>query len=189
MAQDGEKYLTEPEDFEEINSDFEVEDDAVDNQIEHILNMSRDEILAILDPDDVEGFDYCEFNEKSLNALALRIASRVPRFMKKGKIEKIEDLSIANPKHSVKIKFGKREFSWLGTLDAIVRDAFPEFSYHKFGINRVDMFNSIIKHLIIPVMESESPKNPTINTYKLENAFNETLLYRMYIKQMKNREF
>jgi hypothetical protein len=170
--------ILDPEAFDEIP----VGDD-VENEIVESTHKSMEEILSEIDPDDFEEFDYCEFNGQSLKAISSRVFSRIPRYMKNAGIDNAEDLSIVNPKLGSFIKFGKTEINWAATLDEIVRDAFPEFSFKRFAINRADMFSVIINHLIIPIIKSKYSDSVTVDIRKLEQAFNDKLLYEMYRKK------
>jgi hypothetical protein len=68
--------------------------------------------------------------------------------------------------------------SWWRFVDAIIRDAFPDFNFSKFAVNRIAMAGIVIKYLIIPLSKGENP-----NIKLLEKEFNYKLLEKLVSKR------
>lgn len=170
-------FNADPDDFPEIEdseSDLSEVSTETNIRIEHLI----DEI----DPDEVVDFDWCEFNFSMFEVIEKRVKNNSNKFMNKAEINDPYELSIANPNYWVKLRYFSSIFSWWKFLDQIIKSAFPDFSFQKFGINRIEMGNVIVNRLIIPIIDEESD----FDVHALEKEFNDRLLYKLYLKQQNN---
>ncbi len=173
-------FNAQAEDFPEIDhpeSDF--------NEKEYIsteTGLTIEHLIDGIDPDEVPDFDWCEFNYEMIEIIESRVKNNLKKFMNKAGINDPYELSLSNPDYWAKLRYFSSIFSWWKFLDQIIQSAFPEFSFQKFGVNRIEMGNVIVNRLIIPIIDEESE----LDIRALEKEFNDRVLYKLYMKQRNN---
>lgn len=65
---------------------------------------------------------------------------------------------------------------------------FPEFTFAKYGVNKIDFGNFIIKELIIPIALLKKGQKPELDIEGIEERFNELLSQILARKAANNQE-
>lgn len=126
------------------------------------VRKTSNEIIDEIDPDDVEGYEWCDFNRQALGAVQDRINKKI----------------VYNPTtETVKVKYKKK----MQFFDSIVRDCFPEFSYKKFGVRRSVFFALVLRSIVLPLVKDEK-----LNFIEIEGEFNDILLHSMIENSLDN---
>ncbi len=165
------QFSLDPDGFEEIEEEIpEIEEDEEERITAIELNRR---IVGTL-----ERYTKCKFNRLAMESIEKRVREQVHGFMEICGIENPDELSLSNPPYSKKLQYCGKELSWWRFVDAIIRDAFPEFNFNKFAVNRIAVASLVIKYLIIPLSKGENP-----NIKLLEKEFNAKLLEKLASKR------
>lgn len=141
-----------------------------------------DDILKHIDLDEVEDFEWVQFNRLALKSIAARVHRQVPEFMKLAKITDANELSLFNPPYEKKIKYYSKDYSWWRFITDIMRDLFPEFTFKKYGVNKINFGNFIVKEVIIPIALLKNGQIPQLDSKRIEDEFNDLLLKQLIRK-------
>jgi hypothetical protein len=170
---------------EETDDELTVNAENIEDQTANTQNIVED-LLENIDPDEVEDFEWIHLNKMAIDSVRSRVHRIVPRFLGRAEIDNIDDLSFANPPFEKKIIYHKREMSWWRFIEEVVRDLFPEFTYKKYKINKIDFANLIVREIIVPLAHLEKGQKPELDTGKIEEQFNDIFLKRLVKKSLDN---
>lgn len=178
------QFSLDPDGFEELGEEEEIPEIHLGDDCDEIisareLNKRLVQKISRMKSRELTRFAKCKFNKLAMESIEKK-RDQVHKFMVLGGIENHPDqLSLNNPPYEKKLHDSNKVTSWWRFVDEIIRDAFPEFNFDKFAINRIVMANIVIKLLIVPLQKGEKP-----NIKLLEKEFNAILMQRLESKQI-----